>query len=56
MFASMIVQNALSKPVAIAARTAPARAKLLADALEDQHVRVDRHADGEREPGDARHA
>ncbi len=32
---------------------APARAQLFADALVDEHVRVDGHADREREAGDA---
>src|SRR5262245_24894851 len=36
------------------ARRAPG-AELLADALEDDDVRVHRHADGEHEPGDAGH-
>ena len=51
--ASMIDDSALSKPASIADAHRPAGAQLLADALEDQHVGVDRHADGEDDAGDA---
>ena len=50
---STIVAKAFEKPFSIAALRGPAVAQLLADALEDEHVRVDRHADRQDEAGDA---
>ena len=49
----MIVMKARLNPLSMAARGGLAGPELLADALEDEHVGVDRHADGE---GDARDA
>ena len=49
---SRIVQNTRSKPAATAAAR-PCRGQLFLDALEDQHVRVDAHADRQDEAGDA---
>ncbi len=54
MCVSMIVAKAFEKPFSIAVFGARPAAQLLADALEDQHVRVDRHADRQDEAGDAR--
>ena len=51
-FESMIVQKALSKPALIAAMRPLPSLQLLLHALEDQDVRVDRHADREHEAGD----
>ena len=47
------VRNTRSKPALTAARTPRLRRELFLDALEDQHVRVDAHADREDEAGDA---
>ena len=51
---STIVSHTRSKPAATAASRALAVGELLLDALEDQHVRVDAHADRQDEAGDAR--
>jgi hypothetical protein len=54
--ASMIALNALSKPASSAAGSDLAEARqFLAHALEDQDVRVDRHAEGQHDAGDAGH-
>ena len=50
---SRCVRKTRSKPAAIACR-APRGRELFPDALEDQHVRVDAHADRQDEAGDAR--
>ena len=51
---SRIVRNTRSKPAATAALAVSARRQLLFDPLEDEHVRVHTHADGEDQPRDAR--
>jgi hypothetical protein len=51
--ASRIEERAFSNPVAMAELHRAALAELLADALEDQHVGVHRHADGQDDAGDA---
>ena len=56
MCVSMIVAKAFEKPFSIAVFGARPAAQLFADALEDQHVRVDRHADRQDEARDARAA
>ena len=53
MFESAIAENAFSKPARIGRLRRDALAHLLADALVDQHVGVDRHADGQDDAGDA---
>ena len=51
---STIVHQTRSNPALTAALHALGRGQLLLDALEDQHVRIDAHADRQDEPGDAR--
>ena len=48
-----MVASARAKPASIARDRRPAAAHLLADALVDQHVGVDRDADGQHDAGDA---
>ena len=50
---SMMVAKARWKPRSTADAHGLAELQLLADALEDQHVGVDRHADGQDHAGDA---
>ena len=54
MCVSMIVPNAREKPCSIGGADGLAFAQLLADALEDQHVRIDGHAQRQDDAGDAR--
>ena len=51
---SRMVRKTRSKPAATACFAPLAVRQLFLDALEDQHVRVDAHADGQDEAGDAR--
>ena len=53
MFESRMVASARVKPASIAVIGGAAGAHLLADALVDQHVEIDRDADGEHDAGDA---
>ena len=53
MLESMMVASARVKPASIAMIGVRPAAHLFADALVDQHVGVDRHADGEHDAGDA---
>ena len=50
----MMVPQARWKPALIAGNDRLAGLQLFADALVDQHVGVDRHADGQHDTGDAR--
>ena len=48
-----MVAKARLKPASSAEMIERPDMRLLADALVDQHVRIDRHADGEHDAGDA---
>ncbi len=51
---STIVHQALPNPASTAAAYRLSGPQLFADALENQHVGIDRHTDGENDAGDAR--